>query len=125
MSYLDLGGGLGITYDQEEPPHPREYAKAIKGELDIKDVTVILEPGRVIVGNAGILVTKVLYKKTTVEKSFIIVDAAMNDLIRPSLYGSFHGIEPVRVRGPRIKADVVGPICESLSPDQENRPDRP
>jgi diaminopimelate decarboxylase len=122
VSYLDLGGGLGITYDQEEPPHPREYAKAIKGELDIKDVAVILEPGRVIVGNAGILVAKVLYKKTTVEKSFIIVDAAMNDLIRPSLYGSFHGIEPVRVRGPRIKADVVGPICESsdfLAKDRE------
>jgi diaminopimelate decarboxylase len=122
VSYLDLGGGLGITYDQEAPPHPREYAKAIKGELDIKDVAVILEPGRVIVGNAGILVAKVLYRKTTVEKSFIIVDAAMNDLIRPSLYGSFHGIEPVRVRGPRIKADVVGPICESsdfLAKDRE------
>jgi diaminopimelate decarboxylase len=122
VSYLDLGGGLGITYDQEEPPHPREYAKAIKGQLDIKDIAVILEPGRVIVGNAGILVAKVLYKKTTAEKSFIIVDAAMNDLIRPSLYGSFHGIEPVRVRGPRIKADVVGPICESsdfLAKDRE------
>ncbi len=123
VSYLDLGGGLGITYDQEEPPHPREYAKAIKSELDIKDVTVILEPGRVIVGNAGILVTQVLYRKTTAEKSFIIVDAAMNDLIRPSLYGSFHGIEPVKLGGLRkIKADVVGPICESsdfLAKDRE------
>jgi diaminopimelate decarboxylase len=114
VSYLDLGGGLGITYNQEEPPHPREYAKALKDELDVKDVTVILEPGRVIVGNAGILVTKVLYKKTTAEKSFIIVDAAMNDLIRPSLYGSFHGIEPVSAGDrKKIKADVVGPICES------------
>jgi diaminopimelate decarboxylase len=89
----------------------------------MKDVTVILEPGRVIVGNAGILVTRVLYTKTTPEKSFIIVDAGMNDLIRPSLYGSFHGIEPVRVpcRG-KIKADVVGPICESsdfLAKDRE------
>ena len=123
VSYLDLGGGLGITYDQEEPPHPREYAKAIKEELDIKDVTIILEPGRVIVGNAGILVTSVLYKKTTAEKSFIIVDAAMNDLIRPSLYGSFHGIEPVRVKSrKKITADVVGPICESsdfLAKDRE------
>jgi diaminopimelate decarboxylase len=123
VSFLDLGGGLGITYDREEPPHPRDYAKAIKDELDIEDVTIILEPGRVIVGNAGILVTKVLYKKTTAEKSFIIVDAAMNDLIRPSLYGSFHGIEPVRVAGRRkIKADVVGPICESsdfLAKDRE------
>jgi diaminopimelate decarboxylase len=123
VSYLDLGGGLGITYDQEEPPHPGEYANAIQDELDMKDVTVILEPGRVIVGNAGILVTRVLYKKTTPEKSFIIVDAAMNDLIRPSLYGSFHGIEPVRVTARRkIKADVVGPICESsdfLAKDRE------
>jgi diaminopimelate decarboxylase len=123
VSYLDLGGGLGITYDQEEPPHPREYAKAIQDELDMKDVTVILEPGRVIVGNAGILVTRVLYTKTTPEKSFIIVDAGMNDLIRPSLYGSFHGIEPVRVTCRRkIKADVVGPICESsdfLAKDRE------
>jgi len=114
VSYLDLGGGLGITYNQEDPPHPREYAKAIKDELHIRDVTVILEPGRVIVGNAGILVAKVLYKKTTAEKGFVIVDAAMNDLIRPSLYGSFHGIEPVRIKTrAKIKADVVGPICES------------
>jgi len=123
VSYLDLGGGLGITYEQEEPPHPREYAKAIKDELDIKDVTVILEPGRVIVGNAGILVARVLFKKTTAGKSFIIVDAAMNDLIRPSLYGSYHSIEPVRVAGRgKIKADVVGPICESsdfLAKDRE------
>jgi diaminopimelate decarboxylase len=123
VSYLDLGGGLGITYDQEEPPHPREYAKAIQDELNVQDITVILEPGRVIVGNAGILVTRVLYKKTTAEKSFLIVDAAMNDLIRPSLYGSYHAIEPVRVldRG-KIKADVVGPICESsdfLAKDRE------
>ena len=123
VSYLDLGGGLGITYNQEEPPHPREYAKAIKEELGMKDVTVILEPGRVIVGNAGILVTKVLYTKATPEKSFIIVDAAMNDLIRPSLYGSFHAIEPVRATAHgKIKADVVGPICESsdfLAKDRE------
>jgi diaminopimelate decarboxylase len=123
VSYLDLGGGLGITYAQEEPPHPREYAQAIKDELDIKDVMVILEPGRVIVGNAGILVTRVLYKKSTAEKSFIIVDAAMNDLIRPSLYGSYNGIEPVRVVSrKKIKADVVGPICESsdfLAKDRE------
>jgi diaminopimelate decarboxylase len=123
VSYLDLGGGLGIAYDQEEPPHPREYAKAIQDELDIRDVTVILDPGRVSVGNAGILVTRVLYTKTTPEKNFIIVDAAMNDLIRPSLYGSFHGIEPVRATGhKKIKADVVGPICESsdfLAKDRE------
>jgi diaminopimelate decarboxylase len=123
VSYLDLGGGLGITYNQEEPPHPREYAKAIKAELNIKDVMVILEPGRVLVGNAGILVARVVYRKNTAEKSFIIVDAAMNDLIRPSLYGSYHGIEPVRITGRgKIRADVVGPICESsdfLAKDRE------
>jgi diaminopimelate decarboxylase len=114
VEYLDLGGGLGITYDKEMPPHPREYAAALKKELDMKDLTVILEPGRVITGNAGILVTKVLYVKRGPEKNFIIIDAAMNDLIRPSLYGSFHAIQPVRrTKGGSIKADVVGPICES------------
>jgi len=114
IRYLDLGGGLGITYDQETPPHPREYAEALERELDLEDILLILEPGRVIVGNAGILVCEVLYTKTTGEKTFFIVDAAMNDLIRPSLYGSFHGIEPVRRRGGEsVRADVVGPICES------------
>jgi diaminopimelate decarboxylase len=123
VRYLDLGGGLGITYDKEAPPHPREYAEAVKRELDMKNLTVILEPGRVIMGNAGILVTKTLYTKTAPEKAFIIVDAAMNDLIRPSLYGSYHGIEPVIMRGQgTIKADIVGPICESsdfLAKDRE------
>ncbi len=114
IDYLNLGGGLGITYDREEPPHPKEYAKAIKEELDIKDLTLILEPGRVIMGNAGILVTKVLYTKSTEGKRFIIVDAAMNDLLRPSLYGSFHAIQPVKISDrEKIKADIVGPICES------------
>jgi diaminopimelate decarboxylase len=114
IEYLDLGGGLGITYDKEEPPHPREYAEALKKELDVKGLTVVLEPGRVITGNGGILVARVLYVKRNPEKNFIIIDAAMNDLIRPSLYGSFHAIQPVR-RSERgaIKADVVGPICES------------
>jgi diaminopimelate decarboxylase len=123
IRFLDLGGGLGITYDKEAPPHPREYAEAVKEELDIKDLTTVLEPGRVIMGNAGILVTKTLYTKTTPEKTFIIVDAAMNDLIRPSLYGSFHGIQPVKQTGQaNIKADIVGPICESsdfLAKDRE------
>jgi diaminopimelate decarboxylase len=114
IDYLDLGGGLGITYDREEPPHPREYAEAIKKELDMKDLTLILEPGRVIMGNAGILVTKVLYTKSAQGKAFIVVDAAMNDLIRPSLYGSFHAIQPVKIlERKKIKADIVGPICES------------
>jgi len=114
VEYLDLGGGLGITYDKEEPPHPKEYADALKKELDTRDLIVVLEPGRVLTGNAGILVSKVLYVKSTPKKNFIIVDAAMNDLIRPSLYGSYHGIEPVRISGKKaIRADVVGPICES------------
>lgn len=123
IDFLDLGGGLGITYDQEEPPHPKEYATAIKKELDMHDLTLILEPGRVIVGNAGILIAKVLYTKASPDKRFIIVDAAMNDLMRPSLYGSFHGIQPVRMRDRKtLKADIVGPICESgdfLAKDRE------
>jgi len=114
IQYVDLGGGLGITYHQEDPPHPRDYAAAVMKELPGLDCTLILEPGRVIVGNAGILVTKVLYTKEGGEKNFVVVDAAMNDLIRPSLYGSYQRIQPVN-REERIEAtvDVVGPICES------------
>ncbi|MEW6186018.1 MAG: diaminopimelate decarboxylase [Thermodesulfobacteriota bacterium] len=114
VRYLDLGGGLGITYSEEGPPHPKAYAQAVLKELGRIPYTLILEPGRVLVGNAGILVTKVLYLKKGEEKNFIIVDAGMNDLLRPSLYGSYHHIQPV-VRRPLapIRADVVGPICES------------
>ncbi|NWF53245.1 MAG: diaminopimelate decarboxylase [Syntrophaceae bacterium] len=114
IQYVDIGGGLGITYYQEEPPHPRDYAQALMKELEEMDCTLILEPGRVIVGNAGILVTKVLYTKAGDEKNFIIVDAAMNDLIRPSLYGSYQRVQPLhRSDKPEWTADVVGPICES------------
>ena len=114
IRYLDLGGGLGITYNDEEPPHPYEYASNILEEIRSFNCTLILEPGRVIVGNAGILVSKVLYTKENEEKCFIIVDAAMNDLVRPSYYGSFHQILPVREEArEEIVADVVGPICES------------
>jgi len=114
IGYLDLGGGLGITYDKEDPPHPRDYAREVQAELGTTDVTLILEPGRVIVGNAGILVAKVLYAKATREKMFFVVDAAMNDLMRPSLYDSYHGIQPVYIRGRgSVRADIVGPICES------------
>ncbi len=114
IRYLDLGGGLGITYNEEKPPQPSEYAQAIMEAARDLDCTFIFEPGRVIVGNAGILVTKVLYTKQNDAKHFIIVDAGMNDLLRPSLYGSFHQIQPV-VKSDRqeITADVVGPICES------------
>ncbi|MCP4664941.1 MAG: diaminopimelate decarboxylase [Deltaproteobacteria bacterium] len=114
IHYLDLGGGLGITYDDEAPPLPEEYARAIKEELMGQDLTLILEPGRVITGNAGILVTMVLYCKSTRDKRFFVVDAAMNDLIRPSLYDSYHAIQPVNVSGrEKVKADIVGPICET------------
>jgi diaminopimelate decarboxylase len=114
IRYLDLGGGLGIAYDQEAPPPPHEYARAILQELKDIDCTLVFEPGRVIVGNAGLLVTKVLYTKRTQAKRFIIVDGAMNDLVRPSLYGSYHYIQPVmRSRKETEIVDVVGPICES------------
>lgn len=114
IKYLDLGGGLGITYDEEQPPHPVEFGRAVRDSLSGLDLTLILEPGRVIAGNAGILVTRVLYTKKSPVKNFIIVDAAMNDLIRPSLYGSFHRIACVRKKnGPEQVADVVGPICET------------
>lgn len=114
IRYLDLGGGLGITYREEEPPHPVAYAKAVMTAAKGLDCTLILEPGRVIVGNAGILVTRVLYTKTNEKKNFVIVDAGMNDLIRPSLYSSYHEIRPVIRRQTKMRqADLVGPICES------------
>lgn len=114
IRYLDLGGGLGITYHDEEPPDPVEYASSILEEIRSFDCILVLEPGRVIVGNAGILVSRVLYTKENEEKRFIIVDAAMNDLVRPSYYGSFHQVLPVKKEErDEIMADVVGPVCES------------
>ncbi len=115
IKYLDLGGGLGITYNQETPPHPDEYAQAIRQAAEGLDCTFILEPGRVIVGNAGALISRVLFTKTNGEKNFIIVDAGMNDLVRPSLYDSFHRIISVvpKKEEETLKADIVGPICES------------
>ena len=122
-SYLDLGGGLGIQYNEEEPPHPREFGQALTKALGDLPLTLILEPGRVIVGNAGILVTEVVYTKKTPSKDFVIVDAGMNDLIRPSLYDSYHAIREVRPAGREtLDVDVVGPICESgdfLARDRE------
>lgn len=113
IKYLDIGGGLGIRYHQEEPPLPAEYGAAVREALGDLACTLILEPGRVIVGNAGILVTRVLFTKSG-QKKFIIVDAGMNDLARPSLYDAHHGIIPV-VKGEAGTevADVVGPICET------------
>lgn len=114
IRYLDIGGGLGITYKDEEPPLPRDLARGLLPMIKGRQLTLIVEPGRSIVGNAGILVTKVLYLKAGEEKEFVIVDAGMNDLIRPSFYGAYHHIQPVEKKKRRtILADVVGPICES------------
>lgn len=114
ISYLDIGGGLGISYKDERPPDPAQLAEALRPLLKDIDCTLVLEPGRSLTGNAGILVTRVLYVKTTPEKTFIIVDAGMNDLIRPSLYDAYHEIRPVISSGlARQKVDVVGPVCES------------
>jgi diaminopimelate decarboxylase len=114
IKYLDMGGGLGIAYADETPPPLNEYAGTIIKQLQGMDLQLILEPGRVLVGNAGILVTKVLYRKAGEAKNFVIVDAGMNDLLRPTLYNAFHAIEPVvNSKGNSIVADVVGPICES------------
>src|SRR5690242_5337928 len=115
IRYLNIGGGLGITYSDETPPLPRELAKAVSPLLRDLKCVMIMEPGRVIVGNAGVLLTRVLYTKDGEAKKFVIVDAAMNDLIRPSLYGAYHDIKPVR-ETPSSKTetvDVVGPVCES------------
>jgi diaminopimelate decarboxylase len=118
IEHVDLGGGLGIPYrdDNEPPPDPDAYAAVVKRATRDLDCTLIFEPGRLIVGNAGILVSRVIYLKRGEAKSFVIVDAAMNDLVRPTLYEAHHEIWPVR-RPPagsaRIRADVVGPVCES------------
>jgi diaminopimelate decarboxylase len=118
ISHVDLGGGLGIPYldDNEPPPHPDAYAKIVKRATRDLDCRLIFEPGRLIVGNAGILVTRVLFVKHGEAKNFVVVDAAMNDLIRPTLYEAHHEIRPVAEPPPsarRIRADVVGPVCES------------
>lgn len=116
IRYLNIGGGLGITYSDEKPPLPQDYADAISPLVKDLNLTLVMEPGRVIVGNAGILVTKVLYEKVGEAKRFVIVDAAMNDLIRPSLYSAYHEIRPVSealLHRRKHAVDVVGPVCES------------
>jgi diaminopimelate decarboxylase len=111
---LDIGGGLGISYKDEEPPLPEDLSRAVLPLLEEGGFNLILEPGRSIAGNAGILVTKVLYLKKNPEKEFVVVDAGMNDLLRPSLYEAFHDVRPV-IKNSRKKvlSDIVGPICES------------
>lgn len=114
IRYINIGGGFGISYGEEQVPYPVDYARALAPVLKEHGCTVILETGRMIVGNAGVLLTRVLYRKRSGRKNFLVVDAAMNDLIRPSLYGSYHRIVPV-VQGEREEetVDVVGPVCES------------
>lgn len=118
LEYLDVGGGLGIRYDTETPPSPAEYGRCLKKVLtqfEELGLTLICEPGRVIMGNAGVMLSHVLFHKRNGEKHFVIIDAAMNDLLRPSLYNAFHGIRPVKEHSDPVKniVDVVGPICES------------
>ena len=114
LEHLDLGGGLGIRYDAETPPSIAEYAQALLGALQGRSEKLIIEPGRVLVGNAGVLLTKVEYLKPGEEKHFAIVDAAMNDLMRPALYDAYHAIQTVQRSGsPMQKYEVVGPVCET------------
>jgi diaminopimelate decarboxylase len=118
IDHVDLGGGLGIPYrdDNEPPPHPDDYAAVVKRYTRDLGATLIFEPGRLIAGNAGILVTRVLFVKEGEGKTFVVVDAGMNDLIRPTLYDAYHAIWPVKERelgGAMIRADVVGPVCET------------
>jgi diaminopimelate decarboxylase len=118
IGHVDLGGGLGIPYhdDDEPPPHPEAYAEVVKRATRDLGCRLIFEPGRLLVGNAGILVTRVLFVKHGEAKHFVVVDAAMNDLIRPTLYDAHHAIWPVKqppASARRIRADVVGPVCES------------
>ena len=114
LQYLNIGGGLGIIYDKETPQTAKEFANKVLPMLKRTGLKIIMEPGRFIVGNSGILITKVLYVKNTPLKKFIIVDGGMNDLIRPALYGAYHNIVPLTLqKGAREEVDVVGPICES------------
>lgn len=124
LTHIDVGGGLGITYNDEQPPSPAEYASAILAKLKDRDLKIIMEPGRAIVGNAGILLTQVNYLKMSEYKNFAIVDAAMNDLIRPSLYQAWQNIIPIDKRqiAPTAVYDIVGPVCEAgdfLGKDRE------
>lgn len=112
--YIDIGGGIGVRYNDESPMTAAAFAEAVVPLVAPLGLTLVVEPGRCIAANAGILVTRVEYVKQTEEKTFIIVDAGMNDLIRPSLYRAYHGVAPVvRGRGREIRADVVGPVCET------------
>jgi diaminopimelate decarboxylase len=123
LEYLDVGGGLGITYSDETPPSPEEYARTVLAATKGTGAFLLLEPGRALVGNAGVLLTRVLYRKKTPAKHFVVVDAGMNDLIRPALYEAHHGLQPlVKRRGKEVEVDVVGPVCESTDVLAKGRP---
>jgi diaminopimelate decarboxylase len=118
IEHVDLGGGLGVPYheDNQPPPLPAAYAEVVHRHMRRLGLKVIFEPGRLIAANAGILVSEVIYVKHGDGKNFVIVDAAMNDLIRPTLYEAYHGVRPVtepKLDGARLKADIVGPVCET------------
>ncbi len=114
ISHIDVGGGVGITYDDETPPEFKAYTQAILNKLNQKQVKLLFEPGRALVGNAGVLLTKVEYIKPTTAKNFAIVDAAMNDLMRPALYDAYHNIVAAKPRqGEAIQYEIVGPVCET------------
>jgi diaminopimelate decarboxylase len=114
LRYIDLGGGLGIRYRDEKPPTPKQLADDLRHKLRGREIKLLLEPGRYLIGDAGILLTRVLYRKDVGAKRFLIVDAAMNDLARPALYDAYHAIHPVHdKKDRRVIADIVGPVCES------------
>ena len=113
IKFFDVGGGLGVVYDDEVTIRPAEYARAILSQLKGLDLTIVSEPGRYMMANSGIFLTRVLYEKLNGDKRFVIVDGAMNDLLRPSLYNAYHKIEAVQKEGKKSPADVVGPVCES------------
>jgi diaminopimelate decarboxylase len=113
LAYLDIGGGLGVRYDSEQPPDLDAFARIIGPMVKESGLTLVMEPGRFIIGNSGALVSRVLYRKTSGGKSYVVADAGMTELLRPSHYGAFHRIEAVAERAEKVTADVVGPICES------------
>jgi diaminopimelate decarboxylase len=113
LRYLDLGGGLGVRYDTEQPPDLERFAELVLPTVAATGLQLIMEPGRFVIGNAGALVTEVLYRKHSGGKDYVVVDAGMTELLRPSHYGAFHRILAMRPREPHRTVDVVGPVCES------------
>jgi diaminopimelate decarboxylase len=113
IKFFDIGGGVGVVYDNEVTIKVEEYARIISKATKDLDVTILMEPGRYMMANSGLFLTRVLYEKQNGDKRFVIIDGAMNDLLRPSLYGAYHKIEAVQKKGEKTPADVVGPVCES------------